>query len=217
MIVRRVCVALALLWMIGGMLPRLVQAEEGDTYVRLQYGKSSESAFETALVSDYEASPESNYLVGGSWGRELNERAFGMPLVSTVNVGTQWFNERGLQGDGYGVTVYYKLHYRWRLPWTQTRVRLGLGEGLSYVSRIPLSEARDFTMKHSQSEKLLNHLEWTIDLPLRQFTPMAGLFTGPIKEMHVGFVVWHRSSIYGLLAETGGGSNFMGFGIEAQY
>jgi hypothetical protein len=96
-------------------------------------------------------------------------------------------------------------------------VRLGLAEGLSYVTQIPLNEVRDFTMKDSHSEKLLNHLEWTVDVPLRQFQPLAGLFTGPIKELNVGFVVWHRSSIYGLLAKTGGGSNFMGFGIEAQY
>jgi hypothetical protein len=193
------------------------RAEEGDTYVRLQYGKSSESDFETALFGDYEASKESNYLVGASWGRELSDRVFGAPLVSTLNVGTQWFNERGLQEDGYGVTVYYKLHYQWRLPWTQTRVRLGLGEGLSYVTQIPLNEVRDFSMKRSKSENLLNHLEWTVDLPLRQFSSLAGLFDGPIKEVNVGLVVWHRSSIYGLLAKTGGGSNFMGLGVEAKY
>ena len=212
---RKVCVVVVLT--IGGILPQWVQAEEGDTYVRLQYGKSSESDFETALFGNYESSKESNYMIGGSWGRELNDRVLGAPLVSTLNVGTQWFNERGLQDDGYGVSVYYKLHYQWRLPWTRTRVRLGLGEGLSYVSRIPMNEVRDFTMKRSESEKLLNHLEWTVDVPLRQFTSLAGLFNGPIKEINVGFVVWHRSSIYGLLAKTGGGSNFMGFGIEAQY
>jgi hypothetical protein len=192
-------------------------ADNGDTYVRLQYGKSSESNFETAVLGDFEASKESNYMLGGSWGKQLNDHVLGLPLVSTANIGFQWFNERGLQDDGYGVTGYYKLHYQWRLPWTQTHVRLGLGEGLSYVTRIPLNEVRDFAMKRSESEKLLNHLEWTVDLPLRQFAPLASMFNGPIKEVNVGFVVWHRSSIYGLLAKTGGGANFMGFAIEAQY
>lgn len=212
---RHACVIVLLV--LCGLAPHPGQAEAGDTYSRLQYGKSSESDFETALFGDYEASKESNYMIGGSWGRELDRRPFGAPLIGTVNVGMQWFDERGLQDNGYGVTVYYKLHYLWRLPWTDTRVRLGLGEGLSYVTKIPLNEVRDFAMKRSQSEKLLNHLEWTVDLPLRQFKPLAGLFTGRIKEVSVGLVVWHRSSIYGLLAKTGGGSNFMGFGIEAQY
>jgi hypothetical protein len=46
---------------------------------------------------------------------------------------------------------------------------------------------------------------------------MAPLLNGRIKELNIGFVVWHRSSVYGLFADTRGGSNFMGLGIEAQY
>lgn len=207
-----------LAWVVTcGLFMTQVHAEAGDTHVRLQWGKSSESNFETALFGDYKASQESNYVVGGSWGKELNDRVLGLPLVSTANLGFQWFNERSRQDDGYGMTAYYKLHYQWRLPFTETHVRLGLGEGLSYVTRIPLNEVRDFAKKRSESERLLNHLEWTVDLPLSQFAPMQSLFKGPIKEVNVGLVLWHRSSIYGLLAKTGGGSNFMGFGIEAAY
>ena len=190
----------------------------GDNFVRLQYATSSEPDFQTAILGDYKWSPEHNYLIGGSYGRRISDTLFGKPLQSTANVGVQYFNERGLQDDGYGVTAYYKLHYLWRLPWTQTRVRLGLGEGLSYVTRIPLNEVRDFAKKHNaESAKLMNHLEWTVDLPLRQFKPMESLFNGRIKELNVGFVVWHRSSVYGVFAETRGGSNFMGLGFEAQY
>lgn len=190
---------------------------EGDNFLRLNYGKSSESDFETALFGDFAASKESNYMIGGSYGRKLGDTLFGWPLMSTANVGLQYFDERGLQDDAYGVSLYYKLHYLWRLPWTRTHVRLGLGEGLSYVTRVPLNEERDFAMKRSHSEKLLNHLEWTIDLPLHQFAPIASYLNGNIKELNLGFLVWHRSSVYGVFAPTGGGSNFIGLGIEAQY
>lgn len=207
-----------LAWVITcGLFTTQVHAEVGDTYLRLQWSKSSESNFETAVFGDFKSSKESNYVIGGSWGKELNDHVLGLPLVSTANLGLQRFNERGRQDDGYGMTAYFKLHSQWRLPFTQTKVRLGLGEGLSYVTRIPLNEVRDFAQKGSKSEKLLNHLEWTVDLPLRQFAPMQSLFKGPIKEITVGLVLWHRSSVYGLFAETGGGSNFMGFGIEATY
>lgn len=192
--------------------------ETGNNFFRLQGAVGSEPDFQTALFGDYKQSPEHNYLIGTSYGRKISDTLFGKPLMSTANIGVQYFNERGLQDDGYGVTAFYKLHYLWRLPGTQTHVRLGLGEGLSYVTRIPANEVRDFAKKHgAESERLMNHLEWTVDLPLRQFSPMASLFNGSIKEVNVGFVVWHRSSVYGVFAETRGGSNFMGFGIEAQY
>ena len=107
-----------------------------------------------------------------------------------------------------------------RVPWTQKHIDLGLGEGLSYVDRIPMSEQRDFAKKGPgmHSEKLMNYLEWTIDLPLRQFdVARAAVPSGGIEDMSVGFIVWHRSSIFGVFADTKGGVNFMGFGFEAKF
>jgi hypothetical protein len=194
-------------------------ADDGDTFVRLQWARGSEPDFTTAIFGDYKISREHNYLIGGAYGRRIADRwLFDSPIMSTWNVGMQYFNERGLQDDGYGITGYYKIHYLWRLPWTQKRLRLGLGEGLSYASIIPESEQRDFAKKHgAKSSHLMNHLEWTVDVPLSQFESMQSLFTGPIRELNVGFVVWHRSSVYGLFADTRGGVNYMGFGIEARY
>jgi hypothetical protein len=64
----------------------------------------------------------------------------------------------------------------------------------------------------------MNYLEWTIDVPLRQFGPLHDMFLmGPIKDASVGFMVWHRSSVFGLFSETGGGINFMGFSAEARF
>lgn len=189
----------------------------GKNHLRLQYAKSSETDFVTVVVGDYQESPESNFLLGGSWGRDLSETLFGAPLLSTFNVGVQYFDERGYQDDGYGVTAYFKLHYSWRLPHTQKRIRLGLGEGLSYVSQIPISERRDFAKKGVESARVMNYLEWTIDVPLRQFTTMDRLINGRLDEVYVGFVVWHRSSVFGVFADEQGGVNFMGFGIEARY
>jgi hypothetical protein len=171
------------------------------------------------VIGDYNASPESNYLVGASYGYQYSDTMFSWPLEMTANVGVQWLDERSYQQDGYGLTTYIKAHYRWELPWTDKQVRLGLGEGLSYVSRIPESEVRDFAKKNgAESAKLMNYLEWTIDVPLRQFQPLQGLFQGGvIEDASLGFMVWHRSSVFGLFSETGGGINFMGFSFEARF
>ncbi len=114
---------------------------------------------------------ESNYLISASWGRQYSDTLFGLPFPMTANVGLQYLAERGYQEDGLGGTAFIKAHYDWRLPFTNKYIRLGLGEGLSYVSRVPMSEQRDFAKKGVEAEKLMNYLEWTIDLPLRQFNP----------------------------------------------
>ncbi|WP_129642514.1 hypothetical protein [Peristeroidobacter agariperforans] len=201
----------------AALLSPLAHAE-GEKSLRVHWNKSSETDLATVVIGDYQESPESNYLIGATYGYQYSDTLFTLPLEMTANVGVQWFDEQGYQENGYGLTAFIKAHYRWELPWTDKQVRLGLGEGLSYVSRIPMSEVRDFAKKDgAESEKLMNYLEWTIDLPLRQFEPLHGLFGGAIEEASVGFLVWHRSSVFGLFSETGGGVNFMGFSFEAQF
>ncbi|NLG74840.1 MAG: hypothetical protein GX535_01240 [Xanthomonadaceae bacterium] len=192
--------------------------EQNLTAVRVYWSKSSETDLVTGFAGDFDASRESNYLIGANWGRKYSDTLFGLPLPMTANVGVQYFNERGHQNDAYGVTAFIKAHYDWRLPFSQKHVRLGLGEGLSYVTRVPLSEQRDFAKRGgAQSEKLLNYLEWTIDLPLRQFASIDELIQGRVEELNLGFFVFHRSSVFGLFAESRGGVNFMGLGLEARF
>lgn len=191
---------------------------EGERSLRVHWNKSSETDLATVVIGDYDASPESNYLIGATYGYQFSDTLFSLPLEMTANLGVQYLDERGYQSDGYGITAFIKAHYRWRLPWTDKQVRLGLGEGLSYVTRIPMSEVRDFAKKGAESEKLMNYLEWSVDVPLRQFEPLHGLFQGgAIEELSVGFLVWHRSSVFGMFSETGGGVNFMGFSFEARF
>lgn len=213
----------ALIALAGGLFCQSLHAEseraEPKNQLRIHWAKSSETDLYTVVVGDYDPSPENNYLVGASWGHHLSDTLFGLPFPMTANVGAQWFNERGFQPDAYGANAFVKAHYLMRVPWTQKHVKLGLGEGLSYVTRIPMSEQRDFARKGVESVKLMNYLEWTIDLPLSQFAPMQSLMRdgSGIEELSVGFIVWHRSTVFGLFGDSQGGINFMGFGVEAQF
>jgi hypothetical protein len=193
------------------------EEREGDNRLRIHFAKSSETDLVTVVVGDYDRSPESNYLIGATWGHDLSDTLFGLPFPMTWHLGVQYLDERGYQRDGVGATAFVKANYSLRVPFTQKYVELGLGEGLSYVSRIPMSEQRDFAKKGVESEKLMNYLEWTIDLPLKQFESMQPLMRGGIEDISVGFIVWHRSSVFGLFAEEQGGVNFMGFGVEAKF
>lgn len=201
---------------LAGLLGQTVHAA-GETSLRLGWVKSSETDLATVTLGDFDASPESNYVITGSWGRQYSDTLFGLPMPMTANLGLQYFKERDYQSDGLGINAYIKAHYDLRLPWTQKHVRLGLGEGLSYVTRIPMSEKRDFAQKGVESVKLMNYLEWTVDVPMRQFEPMDHLLRGRLDELYFGFMVWHRSSVFGLFGDAPGGVNFMGFGLEGKF
>lgn len=191
--------------------------DPGKSNLRLRWVKSSETDFGTAIIGDYDPSPESNYAISADWGHRFSDTLFTLPIELTANLGLQHFAERGYQADAWGATAYIKAHYTGRLPFTELRIRFGLGDGLSYVTRIPMSEQRDFATKGVESAKLMNYLEWTIDVPLRQFEIFAPMFNGHVKEAHIGYIVWHRSSVFGLFADKKSGVNFMGFGFEARY
>jgi len=211
------CRLLLAIALAGALLSPPARAE-GEQNLRLLWAKSSETDLGTVVIGDYDPSPESNYVLGAEYGYQYSDTLFSLPIQMTANVGVQWLKERGYQEDGYGTTAFVKAYYNWRLPLTQKHVRLGLAEGLSYVTRIPVSEVRDFAEKGAESEKLMNYLEWTIDVPMRQFNALAPLFQGSaIEDVSIGYIVWHRSSVFGVFSKTGGGVNFMGFGIQAHF
>ena len=191
--------------------------DPGKTNVRLRWVKSSETRLGAAVIGVYDPSPESNYAISADWGRRFSDTLFTLPIEMTANLVLQYLAERGYQSDAWGATAYVKAHYTWRLPYTGFHIRFGLGEGLSYVSQIPMSEQRDFAKKGVESANLMNYMEWTIDVPLRQFETLAPMFNGHIKEAYISYSVWHRSSVFGLFADKKGGVNFMGFGFEARY
>jgi outer membrane protein len=211
---------LTLLLSAAGFATARAEAQDLDpakTNVRLRWVKSSETRLGTAIIGDYDPSPESNYAISADWGQRFSDTLFTLPIEMTANLGLQYFAERGYQSDAWGATAYIKAHYTWRLPFTELHIRFGLGEGLSYVTQIPMSEQRDFAKKGVESANLMNYVEWTIDVPLRQVEIFAPMFNGHIKEAYIGYIVWHRSSVFGLFADKKGGVNFMGFGFEARY
>src|SRR5687767_5799727 len=74
--------------------------------VRMYWTKSSETDLVTGFAGDFDASKESNYLIGASWGRKYSDTLFGLPFPMTANIGVQYINERGYQPDAYGVTAF---------------------------------------------------------------------------------------------------------------
>lgn len=174
---------------------------------------ASESDFGPALAFYYERPDQLTHVSSVSIGRQVGDSLFGWPADIMAYGGIQHYGEQGFQPDAMGATVYIKAYRQYTLGKRQFPLRLGLGEGLSYVSRIPVVEVEDFLP--DTSAKLTNYLEWTLQTSLNHLLGRNGRrFSPGIKDVYIGYTVFHRSTVFGLFASKGGGVNYMGIGVE---
>jgi|GEM_PF-1328872 len=182
-------------------------------HLQTQFAFVSESDFGPALAFQYERPIRSTHVTAVSAGRAIADNLFGWPVKLVAYASLQYFDERGLQPNIIGATAYVKAYKLVKLGAWQFPLRLGLGEGLSYAARIPFIEAEDFAPE--QSAKLNNYLEWSMQTSLSYLLGRgASRLSYNIKDAYIGYSIFHRSTAFGLFADTGGGVNYMGIGVE---
>jgi MipA family protein len=153
-------------------------------------------------------------LAGFELGRPLIERLNGWPLDIAGFVGAQRHFEDGLQPDFWSFRAYFKPYF-YGFPWdSYVRTRLGLGIGFSWAERIPFSEQRDLSSKGSNTSKLLNTFDPTVDFSVGDVIGKKNL-----HDTYVGLGVSHRSGIFGwtrLYGNVNGGSNYIYVYVETK-
>jgi len=185
--------------------------------VRAYYGASTDcnliNTIELTCASVH--TKDDTSIAGFEIGRPLIERMNGWGFDVNAWVGVQRHFEDGHQPDFWSVRAYLKPVF-YGFPWdSKVRTRVGMGIGLSWAPRIPFSEQRDLTNKNSNTSKLLQSLDPTIDV---SFGDLVGK-----KEWHdtyVGLGVSHRSGIFGasqLYGNVDGGSNYIYTYIEGRF
>jgi outer membrane protein len=136
--------------------------------------------------------------------------AFDLPLDFYAKSGLSYYDE-GSYNDAYGLDIYVKA--LWNFDFWDNRVRLGLGEGFSYTSRVLMAEAIDAGQQSDNTSKFLNYLDVSIDF---DFGKLIGY--KPLYETYIGFVIKHRSGIFGLINNVKhGGSNYNSFYLEKNF
>lgn len=146
-------------------------------------------------------------VVGFEVGRPFIERLNGWSLDLAGFLGLIRHNEQGFQPDFWQINAYIKGYY-YGFPWdARLRTRLGLGVGLSFANRIPLSEQRDLAQRGRSTSKLLQTLDPTFDMNVGDLLGARNL-----RTTYAGVGVSHRSGIFGsseLLGNVNGGSNYI--------
>jgi outer membrane scaffolding protein for murein synthesis (MipA/OmpV family) len=119
--------------------------------------------------------------------------------------------------DGNGRHNSYALYLmamsRGFKGWTRDEwFRWGFGFGLSYASKIPITEQREQAKEGKNTSHLLSYMEMQLDVPLRKFIKAR-----PVQNCFAGLTVVHRSGIFGrsdLLGDVSGGSDWITLHLE---
>ena len=187
-------------------------------FLQLYTGLASETDFGPSLFFAIERAEERTYYDGLSIGRRIGTSLLGVKADVIGYLGVQNFRERGFQPDSYGVTLYWKAYREWSpslLP-AYLPLRFGLGQGLSYVSRIPVVEQRDFEPRNSA--QTVHYLEWTLQVPVSGLLRAVGLTESHTsKKWWIGYSIFHRSTVFGAFADAPGGVNYPGVTLEVVF
>ena len=95
--------------------------------------------------------------------------------------------------------AFYTLDLGWRF-------RIGVAEGLSYVSDVTYIEGSELAEKGYRPSKLLNYLDFSFDVNLGDVFNYA-----PMQNAWLGYSIHHRSGIFETSSAFGrikGGSNY---------
>lgn len=183
-----------------------------DYSVRMGYGKASSNNLGDIIIGNFGSYPYDLSVVNVDAGYLLtsNENA-----TIYLRGGVSKYNESAVSSPNtYEANIYVKGY--WNLDFLDNRIRFGLGEGASYTSRIlyvEKKEAESLEDGNGNTSYFLNYLDVSIDLDLGRLVQY-----GPMHNTYIGWVLKHRSGIFGLInGVTKGGSNYNTIYIEKNF
>lgn len=188
-------------------------AENSPKYsLRFQTGFSSANdldqlyKFQGLNRSDYHTNT-----IGIDAGYRFVEDLWSLPFDLYAKGGVSYFDENYHQADFLEATLYIK--FLWKLNFLGNQIRLGFGEGVSYAGRVPYTEAQEAIREGDNQSNLLNYLDVTADFDLGKLIRVK-----PLDEVHIGYLIKHRSGVHGLYGGVSdGGSNYNCIYVEKNF
>ncbi len=192
---------------------------------RVAYGKASTKDLGEILLLNSDRHPDNLSVLALDGGYLLKKSIYELPLDLYIKGGVSYFDEAdkhingfgplaviydGERSDVYEGTIYIKVYYNF--DFLNNRVRIGVGEGLSYTSSVLWSEEKEATQEKEGYSKLLNYLDISIDLNIGKLIKYK-----PLDTAYIGWTIKHRSGIFGIFNGVDGGSNYNTISIETNF
>ncbi len=180
--------------------------------LRVAYGQASTKDLGEILSLDSDRHPHHLSVLALDGGYLLKKEIFELPLDLYVKGGLSYFDDNNAPSGGnvYEGVIYVKVYYN--IDFLENRVRLGLGEGLSYTSDMLWIEKDEADREHEDYSQFLNYMDLSIDFDLGRLVRYK-----PLENTYIGWTIKHRSGVFGLFNGVNGGSNYNTISIERNF
>lgn len=171
----------------------------------LYYGKMTENNLGQVMRLDFSLANDTLYSfeLGYQFRRDNPLRRFFQPMISTFEfMANVTLLDDAVYGTIYEVNPY--LAGRWNnFPWNRViKTSIAVGEGVSYVSRVPYTEQ----LNSDQPRRLLNFLLFEIT------------FASPCyPNLELVARIHHRSGVFGFYHANNSGSTAVGLGVRYRF
>lgn len=183
-----------------------------NAYFRLAHGEATPSNLGQIIRGNREDDPYKNKLTSLFYGHPLTDDLLGLPLDIYFFAGLVNHHSSEVQDSFYEYVLGIKADYTFTWP---VRWRFGAAEGLSYTSQITYIERTELEAKGYRPSKLLNYLDFTLDINLGDIFSSSSL-----KNTWFGYSIHHRSGIFETGSQFGrikGGSNYTTFYLQHHF
>ncbi len=183
---------------------------QDDYSFRVAYGKVTSSDLGEIISGDIQEHPDDLRVLAFDGGYLLGKEIYDLPIDIYARGGLAYFDEDNVQSDVLEATLYVKAYLN--IDFLENRVRLGIGEGLSYTSDVLWSEYEEATREGDSYSQFLNYLDLSIDFDIGRLVRYDAL-----KDTYIGWTIKHRSGVFGLFNGVHGGSNYNTISIEKNF
>ena len=197
------------------------QIDDNKYSIRLGYGIADLNDLQDILLGHETDVSIDTSLINLDVGYRMFHNVNKWPLDIYAKGSITYFNEKGVinyitnekSKDFFEMTLYIKAYYN--INFSDNRIRLGLGEGLSFAGEVPVSEvydARHYDGSEGDTSKILNYLDLSVDIDIGRLFSIEML-----RDTYVGYTIKHRSGIYGFFHGVHGGSNYKMITLEKNF
>ena len=184
-----------------GKKPKRKLRQKG--YLRVAHGWATPSDLAKIIRFQSKKDPDNHQMTSLFYGYPVADELLTLPVEVYLTPGVVVHHPSEFQPRILEYALGMKLYYtfRWPLRW-----RFGAAEGLSYATEVPHVERASLEKSDYRPSKLLNYLDFSLDLSLGDLFRVRSL-----KPLWLGYSIHHRSGIFSTGSQFGrisGGSNF---------
>ncbi|MCW8837084.1 MAG: hypothetical protein OQJ77_01490 [Thiovulaceae bacterium] len=181
-----------------------------DYSFRVAYGKATASDFSEIFGGDIKKTRVDYNVAALDAGYLYDEELLGLPIDTYLKAGLAYY-EQDVRKDSYEFTLYFKLYYN--LDFLDNRIRIALGEGISYTTNYLEPEYDEAEMDKDNHSKVLNYLDFSIDFDFGKLIKEESL-----HGTNIGWAIKHRSGVFGAVNSVKeGGANYNTIYIEKNF